>query len=106
MPAGIGDVVVELVVGVPAQYDVAEAHAAVERRLNLSMCRYLPRSTPSMSWTPTLTWSSPRSLKICRASAAVLTWRGSIALPSGGGRLSGEISRSQRAISGTPSSPW
>ena len=35
MPAGVGDVVVELVVGVPAQHHVAEAHAALERRLEL-----------------------------------------------------------------------
>ena len=35
VPAGVGDVVVELVVAVPAQHHVAEAHAALERRLEL-----------------------------------------------------------------------
>src|SRR6185312_6791179 len=62
--------------------------------LNLSRCTYLPRSTPSTSCTPTLTWVSPRSFTIFKASAAVLTWRGSIAPPSVvGGRLAGGIPR-------------
>ena len=47
---------------------------------------YLPRSTPSMSCTPTLTWLRPRCLTILRASAAVLTWRGSIVSPLLAGR--------------------
>ena len=39
---------------------------------------YLPRMMPSMSNTPTLTCGSSRSSTIARASAAVLTWRGSM----------------------------
>src|SRR5471030_2940617 len=35
VPAGHGDIVVELVVGVPTQHHVAEAKAALERRLEL-----------------------------------------------------------------------
>src|SRR5579883_2961894 len=60
--------------------------------LNLSMCRYLPRRTPSMSWTPTLTWLRPRSLTILSASEAVLTWRGSI--PSPGAKAAATVNRS------------
>ena len=42
VPAGVGDVVVELIVGIPAQHHVAEAEIAVERGLlNLSTCRLL-----------------------------------------------------------------
>src|SRR5690348_224 len=40
---------------------------------------YLPRMTPSLSNTPTLTCSSFRSSTILRASAAVLTFSGVIA---------------------------
>src|SRR5882757_7612829 len=62
--------------------------------LNLSIWTYLPRSTPSMSCTPTLTWLSPRCLTIFSASAAVLTWRGSIGSPLlAQTRLTGEIAR-------------
>jgi hypothetical protein len=35
VPAGVGDVVVELVVGIPAEDDVAEAEAVVEGREEL-----------------------------------------------------------------------
>ena len=46
------------------------------REKNLSRDMYLPRRMPSMSKTPTLTWSSLRSSTILRASAAVRMFSG------------------------------
>src|SRR6185437_9956751 len=46
VPAGVGDVVVELVVAVPAQHHVAEAHAALEGRLELVDMEVLPAQHP------------------------------------------------------------
>ena len=45
---------------------------------NFARDMYLPRRMPSTSNTPTLTCVSPRSETIARASAAVLTLRGSM----------------------------
>ena len=63
LPAGVRGVVVGLVARVPAEHDVAKAEAAAGRGSaaprNLSMCRYLPRRTPSMSLTATLTLPLP-----------------------------------------------
>src|SRR5690349_13255088 len=68
---------------------------------NLSTWMYLPRRMPSMSWTPTLTWVSPRCLTIFSASAAVLTWRGSIQFPSlPRGRLAAEVARKPEGNAG------
>jgi len=58
VPTGKADIVVELVIAVPAQHHIAETKALFQSRKKLDM--NLPRMIPSISNTPTLIWEIDR----------------------------------------------